>query len=187
MRSLPSTQFWCLRCGKAGEPRIDRQTLLRCRFHNHQTTVTAVTVLRDTRIALTVRFCAIWWATAQKSGAGTLGLQKILGLKSYEIACAGLHKLRRAMLHRGRELSSDRVEFDECAPGALEEELRGRGSADNAHVVVAVVRGNRRLSSFYGRQSGTRGFKRRTLAPRSHPRSPNQRLAAALGLYQLPL
>jgi transposase-like protein len=80
----------------------------------------------------------MWWVTTQKNGASALGLQRILGLKSYETAWAWLHKFRRAMVRPGRELLGGRIEIDECYIGAPEEELRGRGSADKALVVVAV-------------------------------------------------
>jgi transposase-like protein len=80
----------------------------------------------------------MWWVTTQKNGASALGLQRNLGLKSYETAWTWLHKFRRAMIRPGRELLSGRVEVDECYIGAPEEELRGRGKVDKALVVVAV-------------------------------------------------
>ena len=130
--------FACPRCDRLGEPKKDRQTLLRCPFCNHQTTVTAGTIFQDTRTPLTVWFRAMWWVTTQKNGASALGLQRVLGLKSYETAWTWLHKFRRAMVRPGRDLLTGRVEVDECYIGAPEEELRGRGGADKTLVVVAV-------------------------------------------------
>jgi hypothetical protein len=49
-------------------------------------------------------FRAIWWMTNEKNGASALGLQRVLGLGSYQTAWAWLHKLRRAMVRPGREL-----------------------------------------------------------------------------------
>src|SRR5450631_3757248 len=130
--------FFCPHCGEAGEPRIDRGTLLRCAACNHQTSVTAGTIFQDTRTPLRVWFRAIWWVTTQKNGASALGLQRILGLKSYETAWTWLHKLRRAMVRPGRDLLTGRVEVDECYIGGLEEGLPGRLNLKKALVVVAA-------------------------------------------------
>jgi len=80
----------------------------------------------------------MWWVTSQKNGASALGLQRVLGLKSYETAWTWLHKFRRAMIRPGRELLSGRVEVDECYIGSPEDDLRGRGSVDKTLVVVAL-------------------------------------------------
>lgn len=129
--------FCCPRCGNPVFWTIGK-VLIRCAACRHLTSVTAGTIFQDTHTPLTVWFRAIWWVTTQKNGASALGLQRILGLKSYETAWTWLHKFRRAMVRPGRELLSGRVEVDECYIGAPEEEMRGRGSADKALVVVAV-------------------------------------------------
>ena len=103
-----------------------------------QTSVTAGTIFQDTRTPLPVWFRAMWWVTTQKNGASALGLQRVLGLKSYETAWAWLHKLRRAMVRPGRELLAGRVEVDECYVGGLEEGLPGRLNLEKALVVVAA-------------------------------------------------
>ena len=72
------------------------------------------------------------------NGASALGLQRLLGLKSYETAWAWLHKLRRAMVRPGRDLLAGRVEVDECYLGGLEEGLPGRLNLQKALVVVAA-------------------------------------------------
>jgi hypothetical protein len=66
----------------------------------------------------------MWWVTTQKNGASAIGLQRVLGLKSYETAWTWLHKF---LVRPGRELLSGRVEVDECYIGAPENEMRGRG------------------------------------------------------------
>jgi hypothetical protein len=63
-------------------------------------------------------FAAIWYVVNQKQGVSALGLQRVLGLGSYETAWAWLHKLRRAMVIPGRELLTDAVEVDESYVGA---------------------------------------------------------------------
>ena len=75
-------------------------SVLGCRS---QTSVTAGTIFQDTRTPLAVWFRAMWWVTTQKNGASALGLQRVLGLKSYETAWTWLHKLRRAMVRPGRD------------------------------------------------------------------------------------
>lgn len=130
--------FRCPRCGEVSEPRPVRETLLRCPACRHQASVTAGTIFQDTRTPLTIWFRAMWWVTTQKNGASAIGLQRILGLKSYETAWTWLHKFRRAMVRPGRELLIGRVEVDECYIGAPENEMRGRGNVDKTLVVVAV-------------------------------------------------
>jgi transposase-like protein len=76
--------------------------------------------------------------TTQKNGASALGLQRVLGLKSYETAWAWLHKLRRAMVRPGRDRLAGRIEVDECSVGGLEEGWPGRLNLDKAQVVVAA-------------------------------------------------
>ena len=73
-----------------------------------------------TRSPLRQWFRAIWWVTAQKSGASALSLQRILGLGSYETAWTWLHKLRRAMVRAGREPLTGSVEVDESILGGVE-------------------------------------------------------------------
>jgi transposase-like protein len=80
----------------------------------------------------------MWWVTTQKNGASALGLQRVLGLKSYETAWAWLHKFRRAMVRPGRDLLTGRVEVDESYVGGPEEGLPGRLNLEKALVVVAA-------------------------------------------------
>lgn len=129
--------FQCPHCGSADFWPI-KKIYFRCASCRQRTSITAGTIFQDTHTPLTVWFRAIWWVTTQKNGASALGLQRILGLKSYETAWAWLHKFRRAMIRPGRELLCGRVEVDECYIGAPEEEMRGRGTAEKALVVVAV-------------------------------------------------
>ena len=129
--------FLCPRCrGRESSP--VRTVLLRCRDCRHQTSVTAGTIFQGTRTSLRLWFQAMWWVTSQKNGVSALGLQRVLGLKSYETAWTWLHKLRRAMVRPGRDLLTGRVEVDECYVGGLEAGLPGRLNLDKALVVVAA-------------------------------------------------
>jgi transposase-like protein len=129
--------FRCPRChGDRSWP--VRGALLECAACGCQTSVTAGTIFQDTRTPLPVWFRAMWWVTTQKNGASALGLQRVLGLRSYETAWAWLHKLRRAMVRPGRELLSGRIEVDECYLGGLEEGLPGGLNLEKTLVVVAA-------------------------------------------------
>ena len=129
--------FRCPHCG-GGKSWPVRSVLLQCAACGCQTSVTAGTIFQDTRTPLPVWFRAMWWVTTQKNGASALGLQRVLGLKSYETAWTWLHKFRRAMVRPGRDLLVGRVEVDECYVGGLEEGLPGRLNLKKALVVVAA-------------------------------------------------
>ena len=129
--------FRCPHCG-GGKSWPVRSVLLQCAACGCQTSVTAGTIFQDTRTPLPVWFRAMWWVTTQKNGASALGLQRVLGLKSYETAWTWLHKFRRAMVRPGRDLLVGRVEVDECYLGGLEEGLPVRLNLKKALVVVAA-------------------------------------------------
>jgi len=67
-----------------------------------ETTVINGTIFHKSTKPLLVWFHAIWWMVAQKNGVSAKGLQKILGLGSYQTAWTWLHKFRRLMVLRGR-------------------------------------------------------------------------------------
>lgn len=129
--------FRCPRCGGAKAWPL-RSVLWQCAVCGRQVSVTAGTMFQDTRTPLTVWFRAMWWVTSQKNGVSALGLQRVLGLGSYQTAWAWLHKLRRAMVRPGRDRLSGRVEVDEAYVGGLEEGVRGRQTERKALIVVAA-------------------------------------------------
>jgi transposase-like protein len=102
--------FHCPHCG-GGRAWPVREVLLECAACGVQTSVTARTIFQDTRTPLPVWFRAMWWVTTRKNGASALGLQRVLGLKSYETAWTRMHKLRRAMVRAGRDLLTGRIEM----------------------------------------------------------------------------
>ena len=59
----------------------------------------------------------MWYVVNQKQGVSALGLQRVLGLGSYQTAWAMLHRLRRAMIRPGRERLHGLVEVDESIVG----------------------------------------------------------------------
>lgn len=105
--------FICPKCGVADKPCRSTRGRLMCSHCNFQTTVTAGTIFDKTRTELRVWFAGIWYITNQKHGISALGLQRVLGLGSYETAWTMLHRLRRAMVRPGRDLLRGEVEVDE--------------------------------------------------------------------------
>src|SRR6516225_2812526 len=89
--------FRCPRCREAKAWRL-RSALWQCASCGYQASLTAGTIFQDTRTPLRVWFRALWWMTSQKNGVSALGLQRVLGLGSYQTAWCWLHKLRRAMV-----------------------------------------------------------------------------------------
>jgi len=100
--------------------------------------VIAGTLFEGTRKTLVLWFRVIWWITSQKNGASALGLQRILGLGSYETAWMWLHKLRRAMVRPGRDRLSGTVQVDETYIGGEKPGKRGRGAEGKTLVLIAA-------------------------------------------------
>lgn len=135
--------FHCPSCGfKPEKPSLMGRGLFLCRKCKKQTSITAGTLFHRTHKPLRIWFFAMWFVTSQKHGANALGLQKVLGLGSYNTAWTWLHKLRRAMVRPGRDLLTGSVEVDETYIGGLGAKVRGRGAKRKSIVVIAVeVRG----------------------------------------------
>lgn len=136
--------FRCPRCGAAKAWPLG-SVLWQCAACDRQVSVTAGTIFQDTHTPLRVWFRAMWWVTAQKNGVSALGLQRVLGLGSYQTAWAWLHKLRRAMVRPGRERLAGTVEVDETYLGGLEEGKRGRQTEKKALIVVAAQEEDRNI------------------------------------------
>ena len=76
--------------------------------------------------------------TNQKHGVSALGLQRLLGLGSYQTAWTMLQKLRTAMVRPGRDRLHGPVEVDEAYVGGIEQGVRGRGTECKFIVAIAV-------------------------------------------------
>jgi len=144
--------FRCPRCGREKYWPL-RGVLLKCAACGHQASVTAGTIFQDTRGSLRLWFRAMWWVAPQKNGASALGLQRVLGLRSYEKAWTWLHKLRRAMVRPGRDRLAGTVEVYETYLGGLEEGVRGRGTEKKALIVVAAQEDGRSIGRIRLRRS----------------------------------
>ncbi len=128
--------FRCPRCGNQKAWPVS-EMLWECASCHRQLSVTAGTIFQDSRLSLTLLFRAAWWVTSQQNGVSAMGLQRVLGLKSYKTAWAMLHKLRRAMVRPGRDRLQGRVEVDEAFVGG-EEGVHGRQTETKAMIAVAV-------------------------------------------------
>lgn len=132
-----SNGFECPQCGsiifwKKNKGRYE------CRDCHKETTVTNNTLFHKTTKPLLIWFRAIWWMVAQKNGVSAKGLQKILGLGSYQTAWTWLHKFRRLMIMSGRNKLNGLVEVDEVFVGGKTPGKRGRGTEGKSLVAVAV-------------------------------------------------
>jgi transposase-like protein len=137
--------FVCERCGVAGEPWVTARGVFRGKACDGSTSRTAGTVFQDTRKPLRTWLLAMWFITTQKNGMSALGLQRALGLGSYETAWTWLHKLRRAMVRPGRDRLAGEIEVDETYVGGPEEGTRGRASEKKSIGVAATEKNGRAI------------------------------------------
>jgi transposase-like protein len=131
----------CPKCGLVSQAqRISRGRLI-CPSCRHQATVTAGTIFDKTRTELRVWFAAIWYITNQKHGVSALGLQRVLGLGSYETAWTMLHRLRRAMVRPDRDLLCGEVEIDETYLALTDRQnpISAVGRKSNTSKVLVVI------------------------------------------------
>ncbi|MGH8650091.1 MAG: IS1595 family transposase, partial [Burkholderiales bacterium] len=130
--------FACPRCGHTRAYRMREHRRWQCVACRYQVSLTAGTILHNTKTALTVGFWATYLTVTDKRGMSALLLQRQLGLRRYETAWLLLHKLRRAMVRPGRERLRGRVEVDETYLGEGEAGVRGRQTRRKARIVVAA-------------------------------------------------
>jgi transposase-like protein len=109
-----------------------------CAVCGRQSSVTAGTIFDRTRTPLRLWFAAAWQITSQKHGASAMGIQRSLGLGSYQTAWAMLHRFRVAMVRPGRERLAGHVEVDEAYVGGVESKVHGRETATKSIVAIAV-------------------------------------------------
>lgn len=134
--------FVCPRCSGTEAWNASRGRMI-CRACRHQASVTAGTIFDRVRKPLRLWFRAIWYVTSQKNGCSAVGLQQVLGLRSYQTAWTWLHKLRRAMVRPGRDRLGGRVEVDETFVGGDEPQGIVGKYTKKAVVVIAAEENGR--------------------------------------------
>src|SRR6266446_1536752 len=156
--------FVCPKCGDRRAYEIANLRRWQCAGCRHQVSLTAGTILHNTKIPLTVWFWAAYLMTTDKRGLSALLLQRQLALGRYETAWMMLHKFRRAMVNLVREPLQGEVEVDDSWIGGEQAGLRGSRQLKGrkaALVLVAVEkrgRGSGRL-----RMKGIQDFKGKTI------------------------
>jgi transposase-like protein len=101
--------------------------------------LTAGTVLHNTKTPLTVWFWAAYLAVTDSRGISALLLQRQLGLRRYETAWMLLHKLRRAMVNAAREPLRGDIEIDDTWVGGPQPGLRGSRQLKGRKAAIVLV------------------------------------------------
>lgn len=130
--------FVCACCQSRQSPWVTSRGYMHCRACGSELSITAGTIFERSRKPLRLWFQAMWLVTSQKHGANALGLQRVLGLGSYQTAWTWLHKLRHAMVRPDRERLHGSIEVDETYIGSEGEVKRGKGAENKEIVVIAV-------------------------------------------------
>jgi len=166
----------CPRCGKRRAYELVKVRRWQCAGCRHQVSLTAGTILHNTKTPLTVWFWAAYLMTTDKRGLSALLLQRQLALRRYETAWMMLHKFRRAMINLAREPLRGEVEVDDTWVGGPQTGLRGSRQLKGrkaALVVVAVEKrgratGRARMAVIPDFKSGTLiAFLKQNVAPGS--------------------
>ena len=141
--------FRCPRCGHRRAYPMLTHHRWRCVDCRYQVSLTAGTVLHNTKLPLTVWFWAAYLMTTDTRGISALLLQRQLGLRRYETAWMLLHKLRRAMVNLAREPLHGEIEIDDTWVGGPQPGLRGSRQLKGRKAAIVVVAVEKR-----GRGSG---------------------------------
>lgn len=156
--------FVCPLCDQRRAYELIKQRRWQCAGCRNQVSLTAGTILHNTKTPLTVWFWAAYLMTTDKRGVSALLLQRQLALRRYETAWMMLHKFRRAMVNVAREPLRGEVEVDDTWVGGTQAGLRGSRQLKGrkaALVIVAVEKRGR--STGRARMAVIPDFKRETL------------------------
>jgi len=126
----------CARCGSTYVWAIRGGTTFECRECDHQTSLTAGTLLEKTRKPLKMWFRAVFEISTRRTGISAMDLMRIMGFGSYKTAWSWLHKLRAALVRPEREPLGPFVQMDEALVG-------GKGGPHKELVLVAAEAGGR--------------------------------------------
>ena len=131
--------FVCPRCGGHRAYELVKLRRWQCVGCRQQVSLTAGTILHNTKTPLTVWFWAAYLMTTDKRGVSALLLQRQLGLRRYETAWMMLHKFRRAMVNLTREPLRGEVEVDDTWVGGTQAGLRGSRQLKDRKAALVIV------------------------------------------------
>ena len=114
-----------------------RERWLQCAACGHHASVTAGTIFQDSRTPLPTWFRGMWWVTSQKTGVSALGLQRVLGLRSYKTAWASCTNCGARWSDPDGIGSTGWVEVDDTYVGGVHPGRRGRQTETKALVAIA--------------------------------------------------
>lgn len=131
--------FVCARCGNRHAYELAKQRRWQCAACRHQVSLTANTILHNTKTPLTVWFWAAYLMSTDTRGVSALLLQRQLALRRYETAWMMLHKFRRAMVNLVREPLRGEVEVDETWIGGAQAGLRGSRQLKGRKAALVLI------------------------------------------------
>ena len=131
--------FVCPRCGNGRAYEMVKVRRWQCTGCRRQVSLTAGTILHNTKTPLTVWFWAAYLMTSDKRGLSALLLQRQLALRRYETAWMMLHKFRRAMVNLAREPLRGEVEVDDTWVGGTQAGLRGSRQLKGRRAALVLV------------------------------------------------
>ena len=131
--------FMCPRCRNRSCYEIVKARRWQCTACRYQVSLTAGTILHNTKTPLTAWFWAAYLMTTDKRGVSALLLQRQLGLRRYETAWMMLHKLRQGMVNLAREPLQGEVEVDDTWIGGAQAGLRGSRQLRGRRAALALV------------------------------------------------
>ncbi len=131
--------FACPRCRHTRGYHLVEHRRWQCAACRYQVSLTAGTILHNTKTPLPVWFWATYLTVTDKRGISALLLQRQLGLRRYETAWMLLHKLRRAMVNTTREPLHGDVELDDTWVGGPQAGVRGSRQLKGRTAAIVLV------------------------------------------------
>lgn len=132
--------FRCPSCGYPSHCQLKTRAVLECHGCQHQTSLTAGTIMAHTKLPLTQWFLAMYLLTQSKNGISAMELRRHLGVR-YPTAWLLKQKLMQAMRERDDDTPlSGAVQVDDAFWGGERHGgKRGRGAAGKTPFVAAVA------------------------------------------------
>jgi transposase-like protein len=143
--------FLCPKCGSRRAYELANLRRWQCAGCRYQVSLTAGTILHNTKTPLRVWFWAAYLMTTDKRGLSALLLQRQLALARYETAWMMLHKFRRAMINLKREPLKGEVEVDDTWVGGTQAGLRGSRQLKGRKAALVLVAVEKRGRDITGR------------------------------------